>query len=123
MNFDKGASTKVPVSHVGKVSQSDPRTTLVHLPEGLRDALSDLASAVESSKHFDKDTASMMREWAAGRSLDLEGFVVGLHGIAAELLKHVGATGDGKVRAAWEEIGGQLVEQGFTITKRRVRGG
>jgi hypothetical protein len=111
------------VSHVGKVSQSDPRAVLVHFPQGVRSAFSDLAASVHFSDHFDRETLPMLNNWAAGKPVTLEEFVLGMHEVAGELLKHVKATGDERARAAWEEIGGQLIEHGFTIAKRRVRGG
>jgi hypothetical protein len=108
--------------HARKASEIDPRSVDVHFSPEVQRAFGDLAAAVHFSEHFDPDTLKTVQEWASGKSRSVHDIMTALPLVAEETFKHVHATGDAKAAEAWGQIGSELLEKGFTLSKERRRG-
>jgi hypothetical protein len=110
----------MPESHADKVgNRVDAREFKVHLPEGLRRALGDLAAAIHFSEHFDDLMLENLEDWAAGRPLALHGFVASLPAIVEETMKHIAASGDSRAAKALASVQLELQERGFVLERYR----
>jgi len=109
-------------SHTRRVSELDPKKVTVHLSEGVRHAFADLAAAVHFSKHFDQGMLQTVNDLAAGKHLSVDDVMGSLPLIAEHTFNHIHAEKDERARKAWQEIGGALLEDGFTLVpKARTR--
>jgi hypothetical protein len=108
--------------HTRKATELDPRGVSIHLSEGVRNAFADLAAAVHFSEHFNGGWVETVKDLAAGKTLSADDFVGSFPMIAEQTFKHIHATGDERAAKAWREIGSELLERGFTLTKDRARG-
>jgi len=97
----------------------DPRGVNIHFAPEVQRAFGDLAAAVHSSGHFDGEMLKTVQEWAAGKAASVHDVMTSLPVIAKETFKHVEATGDQKAAQAWDTIGSELLERGFTLDKQR----
>jgi hypothetical protein len=111
----------MPTSHANKIAHSDPRSVAVHLSPEVRGAFADLAAAVHFSEHFDADTLLTVQELAADKKLSVFDVLTAFPLIAEETFKHIHATGDKRAAEAWNEIGSELLQRGFTLAKFRLR--
>jgi hypothetical protein len=107
--------------HRRKANELDAGEIDVHFSPRVTQAFRDLAAAVHFSEHFDGDIKKIVEDWAAGKPKSIHGVLVALPSIAGETFKHIAATGDERAQEAWDEIGSQMLENGFTLTKARVR--
>jgi len=108
-------------SHAQKIAESDPRRVGVQLSPEVRAAFADLAAAVHFSNHFDADVLLTVEDLAAGKQLSVFDVFTAFPLIAEETFKHIQATSDNRAGTAWEKIGMQLLEKGFTLKSFRFR--
>jgi hypothetical protein len=108
--------------HRRKANELDASEIDVHFSPRVTQAFRDLAAAVHFSEHFDGDIRRIVQDWAQGKPKTVHGVLIALPSIAGETFRHIAATGDERAQEAWDEIGSQMNEKGFTLTKARVRG-
>jgi hypothetical protein len=108
-------------SHASRETELNPRNIEIRFSPGVRNAFNDLDAAVHFSEHFDADMKGVLQRWAEGKTPSAHEFVTAIPLIAAETFRHIHATNDQKARDAWEDIAGQLSEQGFAFTQKRAR--
>ena len=108
--------------HQRKANELDASEIDVHFSPRVTQAFRDLAAAVHFSEHFDGDIRSIVQDWAQEKPKTVDGVLIALPTIAGETFRHIAATGDERAHEAWEEISSQMNENGFTLTKARIRG-
>jgi len=101
----------------------DPVSVRVHLSDRTRNAFADLEAAVHFSDCFDVGIRMLVKDFATGTDASVEDVIVSLPSIAEETFAHIAAVGDERARAAWRALCEALPEQGFTLTRERVRAG
>ena len=109
------------MTHSRKVAEIDARDIKVHFSPAVRSAFGDLEAAVHFSEHFDGDILRTVQDYAAGKPKSVHDVLIVLPTIAGETMKHVKATGDKRAEEAWNEIAGQISENGFSLTQERGR--
>jgi hypothetical protein len=107
--------------HASRETELNPREIKVRFSPAVVSAFSDLAAAVHFSEHFDADMRNILQEWAAGKVPSAHSVLTAFPLIAGETFRHIHATNDAKAKEAWDEICGQLSEQGFTFAQKRIR--
>src|ERR1700674_2452195 len=106
-------------SHTRKATEMDPKAVEVHLSPGVRRAFGDLAAAVHFSEHFDADMLRTLQDLAGGKVLSADDIIGSFPLLAEETFRHIHATGDEQAAKAWHEIGSEVLENGFTLTRYR----
>jgi hypothetical protein len=112
---------KMPDTHRRKLEELDPDSIKVTFSPRVKGALGDLDAAVHFSEHFDGDAYAILHDWAKGGAPTVGEVIVALPLIARSTFEHIRATGDKRADDAWHEIGSQLFEQGFKLTKSPLR--
>jgi hypothetical protein len=109
-------------SHRDRASGLDPKNVQVSFAPEVCEAFGDLAGAVHFSEHFDGDMLKSLHEFAAGKAASVDDVIGILPLLAGEAFRHIRATDDKRALSAWQEIGSTLLEHGFTLTNRRMKG-
>lgn len=104
-----------------KITELDPHAIKVQFSEGARNAFAELAAAVQSSEHFDSDIRENLQNLAKGEPTSVATLIMGFPAIASETFNHIRATGDKRAEAAWDEIGKELWETGFTLQRQQTK--
>lgn len=108
-------------SYTRKATEMDPKAIEVHLSLEVRRAFGDLAAAVHFSERFSGNMLRTLQDLAEGKALSVDDLVGSFPLLAEETFRHIHATGDERAAKAWHEIGSELLENGFTLAKCRVR--
>jgi hypothetical protein len=104
-------------SHSNRVGELDPDTTTIDFSPEVRSAFRDLAAAVHFNEKFDGDTLLTIQEYAGEKKPSVYDLVCAFPLIAKDTFEHGGK----KAREAWNNLGSELVEHGFTLQKGRTR--
>ena len=109
------------MSHAQKVEEINARNIMVQFSPAVTKAFGDLKEAVGDSKHFDWDALQMVKDYAAGKPKTLHSALIGLPSVAMATMEYVRMTGDRSAEVAWQDIAGQINENGFSLTQERGR--
>jgi hypothetical protein len=105
-------------SHSSKVGELDPDTTTIDFSPEVRGAFRDLAAAAHFNEKFNGDTLLTIQEYAETKKPSVSELLTAFPLIAKDTFEHGGK----KAREAWDNLGSELVEHGFTLQKGRTRG-
>jgi hypothetical protein len=105
-------------SHSSRVGELDPNTTTIDFSPEVRSAFRDLAAAVHFNEKFDGDTLLTIQEYADTKKPSVYDLLTAFPLIAKDTFEHGGK----KAREAWDNLGSELLEYGFTLQKGRARG-
>jgi len=109
----------MPDSHTRRAAEVNPTDIKVRFSPAIKGILTDLDTAVASSRHFDGDIRHILHQWTTAVTPTLNGVLSALPVVADETLKHIQATADKNAAHAWKEFVYQMGEkQAFTLVRR-----
>jgi hypothetical protein len=109
------------MSHSRKVAEINANEIMVQFSPAVTKAFGDLEEAVRGSEHFDWDAHKIVKDYAAGKPKTLHSALIGLPSVAMATMEYVRMTGDRSAEMAWQDIAGQINENGFSLTQERGR--
>jgi hypothetical protein len=101
-------------------NREDARNLMVELSPEVKGAFKKLAELMASCGHFDSTVNEVVERWASNRPMSVHDLLIGLPMIFDQAL----TAGDRGFRQqlgeAWSDIATQMVEEGFSVAKRRT---
>jgi len=110
------------MSHARKAAEINANDFMVQFSPAVTKHFGDLEEIVRDNEHFDWDAHQIVKDYAAGKPKTLHSVLIGLPAIAMATMEYVRMTGDRSAEMAWQEIAGQINENGFSVSERRGRG-
>jgi hypothetical protein len=93
----------------------------VHFSPKSKQALRDLAAAVEEDRHFDADIFLNLKDWCGDEPPTAANVFMTLSPLAQETLQHIATTGDKRAEEAWTDFVIDLADNYPTLMKARLR--
>jgi hypothetical protein len=101
-------------------AKEDARNLMVQLSPGVRSAFKKLADLMALSGHFDSAVSEVVQRWASNQPMSVHDVLIGLPMIFEQAMTAGDRGFSQQLGEAWGDIATQMVEEGFSVAKRRT---